>query len=202
MADNRDGPTRGVADNVTRPMGGGGQGGGGQYVQTPSDRTQIVGGGKTPGQMTGFDPMRDPVVGWLVIVEGVGKGMAIPLGYGQNSVGRGENARRRLCFGVNVYYEGATQHINVKGVELNEDPQVSRVHFIVTYDGRARRFHIQQSPESTNLTYLKGGENGEEPILSPRELKAFDRIQAGATELMFIPLCHRNPDGTGFDWQG
>lgn len=202
MANNRDGPTRGVADNPTRPMGGAAGGGGGQYVQTPSDRTQVVGGQKTPGQLGGFDPMKDPVVGWLVIVEGVGKGQAVPLGYGQNTVGRGDQARRRLSFGLNIVLEGATQHFNVSNVERNEDPQVGRVHFIVTYDGRARRFYVQQSPESTNLTYIKGGENGEEPIMTPRELKPFDRVQAGATELMFVPLCHRNADGTGFDWQG
>ena len=34
--------------------------------------------------------MDDPVVGWLVVVEGPGKGRAVQLGYGSNSLGRVE----------------------------------------------------------------------------------------------------------------
>src|SRR5579863_6049785 len=31
----------------------------------------------------------DPVVGWVVVVDGPGKGNALPLGYGMNEIGRG-----------------------------------------------------------------------------------------------------------------
>lgn len=208
MSDNRDGPTkpigsggfRGGADGVTRPMGGGDDN---RAKNSPDggQRTQVIGSQRTPEMAEAFDPMRDPVVGWLVIVGGVGKGTHRPIGYGQNSVGRGEDARVKLVYGAALTLkEGATQVMNV-GLESHYDGSISRKHFILSYDERSRKFYIQNSPDSTNMTYIKSGGN-DDPVLAPRELKPFDRIQAGKTELMFVPLCHRGDgDSAGFDWK-
>ena len=107
--------------------------------------------------------MDDPVVGWLVVVEGPGKGKAVQLGYGSNSIGRGETDRIKLDFG---------------------DDQISRNgHAVVTYDPRGRKFYVQHGG-GTNLTYL-----GDQPVLAPAELPALSHISIGNTVLRFVSLC-------------
>lgn len=109
------------------------------------------------------DPMQDPPVGWLVIVDGPGKGRSLCIGYGMNAVGRASSQRVCLDFG---------------------DPRISREnHALITYDGKARRFYVQHGG-GPNLTYL-----GDLPVLSPVELKPGARINLGNTVLLFVPLC-------------
>ena len=109
------------------------------------------------------DGMDDPVVGWLVVVEGPGKGRSMELGYGANSMGRGETSRVQLNFG---------------------DNQISRRdHATVTYDPRGRKFSVDKG-SGRNLTYLN-----DEPVLTAVELPAQSHIGIGATVLRFVPLC-------------
>ena len=112
-----------------------------------------------------------PVVGWLVVVEGPGKGESRNLGYGVNAIGRDASNRVRLDFG---------------------DAGISRVkQAMVTYDSRNRAFYVQHG-ESNNLSYLNN-----EPVLAPAKLSSRDRIRIGNdTELLFIPLC-----GSEFEWE-
>ncbi len=115
-----------------------------------------------------IDAMANPVVGWLVIVEGPGVGNCLPLGYGTNPIGRAAELRVALTFG---------------------DSQVSRgIHATVIYDPRGREFYVQHGG-GTNLTYLD-----DKPLLEPKQLKARDRITIGDTVLMLIPLCDENFD--------
>lgn len=110
-----------------------------------------------------------PVVGWLVVVEGPGRGQARSLTYGVNSIGRGPDAAIRLDFG---------------------DDEISRTaHCNIVYDGRNRKFFIQQG-SGQNLTYL-----GDAPVLAPCELSADACISMGRTTLRFVPFC-----GSDFDW--
>jgi hypothetical protein len=111
-----------------------------------------------------------PVVGWLGVVEGPGRGKSVTLGYGMNTIGRESGNRVSLAFG---------------------DTQISRnKHATLTYDPRGRKFFIQHG-DSTNLTYV-----GEQPVLSPVLLNSGDLIRLGdTTVLKFIPLC-----GDDFNW--
>lgn len=110
------------------------------------------------------------VVGWLVVIDGPGRGRSVALGYGMNSIGRGSENRVILSFG---------------------DPTISRIkHAILTYDPRGRRFYLNCG-DSSNLTYL-----GETPVLSPVELKGGETLRIGNdTLLKFVPFC-----GDNFDW--
>ncbi|MDE0103523.1 MAG: FHA domain-containing protein [Bryobacterales bacterium] len=111
----------------------------------------------------GSDFMDDPVVGWLVVVDGPGTGASVQLGSGQNSLGRGAQARVRLNFG---------------------DPQISRAtHATVTYDPKGNRFYIHQGT-GANLTYLEG-----KPVLAPTPLPSGSEIVLGDTTLRFVALC-------------
>lgn len=46
-----------------------------------------------------FAAEMDPVVGWLVVLNGPGKGTSLTLGHGLNQIGRGPNQRVSLNFG-------------------------------------------------------------------------------------------------------
>tara|TARA_R110000772_G_scaffold109602_6_gene212863 strand:- start:385 stop:1074 length:690 start_codon:yes stop_codon:yes gene_type:complete len=131
----------------------------------------VIAGGRRPaavaeketGAVQEIDAMADPVVGWLVIVDGPGKGNYLKLGNGQNSIGRNQSERISLDFG---------------------DEQISRSrHAMLTFDPRGLAFYIQQG-SGTNLAYLDNN-----PVLAPTKLSAGSRITLGETTLMFVPLC-------------
>jgi hypothetical protein len=124
-------------------------------------RTRYV----SPGAMdaTADAALNDPVVGWIAVVAGPGKGRTLPLGYGANSIGRGSGNRVNLDFG---------------------DEQISRAqHTILTYDPRGRKFYLQPGGGAA-LTYID-----EQPLLTPREIARGAQVVLGATTLYFQPLC-------------
>lgn len=109
-----------------------------------------------------------PVVGWLVIVDGPGRGRSIELGYGMNIVGRSPGNRVVLDFG---------------------DDQISGDdHFRIAYDGTHRQFHLVPG-RGTNLVYV-----GESPLLAPMALTAGSELAVGSTRLRFVPLCSESWD--------
>ena len=144
-------------------------------ANAPTDKTVLVrrsSSSKGEGAAAESDDLPEgPVVGWLVVIEGPGRGKSVTLGYGMNTIGREPGNRVILPFG---------------------DMKISRSkHATVTYDPRGRKFFIQHG-ESSNLTYV-----GELPVLSPVELKSGEIIRLGdTTVLKFIPLC-----GDDFDWE-
>ena len=125
-------------------------------------RTVIAGALTTKSPVDRRPAMDDPVVGWLVVVNGPGKGSAVQIGNGQNTIGR-EDARIRLDFG---------------------DPQISRTdHAAISYDPNANQFYIHQA-KGRNLVYLEGS-----PVLSPKTLENGSTISIGGTTLRFVAFC-------------
>ena len=115
------------------------------------------------GALKSDDPMADPPVGWLVIVDGPGKGRFATLGMGNNSIGRDARERIALTYG---------------------DQTISRTnHGAIVYDPRGRKFFVQPG-SGTNLTYVN-----DDLVLTPRELEPFAHVQMGNTVLRFVPLC-------------
>ena len=156
---------KGRLDAPTRKMGES------SLVSSAGDeKTRLVGGRRKQAdrdrlqeQADKTDAMDDPVVGWLVIIQGPGKGRSLKLGYGANSIGRGETNRISLNFG---------------------DDQISREqHTTVTYDPRGKKFYVQQG-SGTNLTYLN-----DQPVLTPTELSTRNDIKLGNTVVRFVPFC-------------
>lgn len=109
------------------------------------------------------DLVADPVVGWLVVIDGPGRGSALTIGYGNNRIGRDAGEDIVLDFG---------------------DGQISREnHAVMTYDGKNKKFYIQQGG-GRNLTHVN-----EDLVLTPMELSGGETIQMGDTKLKFVPLC-------------
>lgn len=137
-----------------------------------SEQTVLVRPSSRGKSEEGSDGLPDgPVVGWLVVMEGPGRGRSVTLGYGMNPIGRDSSSRVSLPFG---------------------DQSITRQkHATITYEPRARNYYIQHG-ESNNLTYV-----GDEVVLAPTELKGGELIRLGDnTVLKFMPLC-----GEDFDWE-
>ena len=114
------------------------------------------------GNVTG-DRSFDPVVGWLVVRRGPGRGRFCPVFYGQNSIGRAADQRVRLEFG---------------------DQRISRQgHAFLIYDDLAQKFYIRDGGK-TNLVRHNG-----ELVMTPTELRDRDEVTIGGTTLLFIALC-------------
>lgn len=104
----------------------------------------------------------EPVVGWLVCIEGKSFGESFKLKTGRNFIGRSNNM----------------------DVVLTGDNSVSREkHAIILYEPRKREF-IAQAGESRELFYLN-----DEVVLNPIRLKQYDIVTIGNTSLMFFPCC-------------
>ena len=122
----------------------------------------------TPAAADGDEELLDPVVGWLVIIEGPGRGNSLKLGFGMNAIGRAPDERVSVDFG---------------------DTEISRKsHATLTYDPRGRKFYLQHG-DGTNLTYL-----GDNPVLQPAELKGGEIIGIGNTRFAFVSFCGPNFD--------
>ncbi|MCD7867742.1 MAG: FHA domain-containing protein [Clostridiales bacterium] len=106
----------------------------------------------------------EPVVGWLVCIEGEYKGESFKLKSGRNFIGRAANM----------------------DVVLSADHSISRYkHAAVIYEPRSRRF-IVATGESRELCYLNG-----EVVLSNQPMEAYDILDLGDTRLMLVPCCNK-----------
>lgn len=120
--------------------------------------------GKTIIAIKGFDnTIIEPVVGWLVIVSGGGKGSSIPIIVGVNSIGRGNSNSIVLNFGDN----GISSHN----------------HCCIIYDPKTHDYFLKHE-NGKNLSYLN-----DKAVLTPEKLASYNKIQLSDTNLLFIALC-------------
>ncbi len=110
----------------------------------------------------------DPVVGWLVCVKGPSRGRDYRVRSGRNGIGRSE----------------------AMDVQITGDDTVSREnHAFLVFEPRKRVFSIRPG-DGRGLVYLNGDE-----VIQASDLAAYDLIELGETQLMFVPLC-----GEKFNW--
>ena len=104
----------------------------------------------------------DPVVGWIVCVEGPDKGRDFRIRSEKNSVGRSD-----------------TMDISISG-----DETISRSdHAFIVYDPKRNIFRIQAGL-SRGLVYLN-----DEEVISSDSLKPYDTINLGDSTFIFVPFC-------------
>jgi hypothetical protein len=103
----------------------------------------------------------DPVVGWLVCVDGLEKGKDYRAHSEKNRIGRSDS-----------------MDIVVK------DPTVSREnHAFLVFDPKGKAFHIQEG-DGRGLVYVNGSQ-----VIGSRELAPYDQIEMGESKFLFIPFC-------------
>ena len=104
----------------------------------------------------------DPVVGWLVCIEGPQMGRDYRIMAEKNFVGRAED-----------------MHIQILG-----DNKISRRnHAIIAYDPLKRNTLILPG-DSSGLAYHNG-----DAVYIPTEMNQYDVIQLGSSKFLFMPLC-------------
>ena len=104
----------------------------------------------------------EPVVGWLVCIEGNHLGEGFQLKAGRNFIGRST--------GMDVVLSG--------------DSTVSRDrHAIILYDPENNKFLVQPG-DARELCYLNN-----KLVLSTTDIVVNDIIKVGETKLMFVPFC-------------
>ena len=136
---------------ATEPAGGWIGGGG---VNPFSQPTVIGGDIAAAGQV-------DPVVGWLVCVDGPVRGTDWRLHAGYNYIGR-----------------------EAGDIHIQGDSQISREkHAMVAYHHKNRTYYVGPA-EGRNII-----EVNDEPVFNATKLNSRDVITIGTTKLMFVPLC-------------
>ena len=135
------------------------------------DKTQIYRpAGKTepsPQEMSS-NPMDDPPTGWLVAINGPGKGSVLTVGIGNNGVGRGDEPRVPIPFNDNEISRGQS--------------------FSVVYDPKHRKYYLLPGSGKT-LVYFE-----DQPVLERIDLKTGMSFQVGQTTFRFVALCDDNFD--------
>lgn len=107
----------------------------------------------------------DPVVGWLVCVEGKEKGRDYKIHSDNNYVGRSE--RMDIC--------------------IRGDETISRENqAVITYDTNEKKYYFSPG-DGRSIVRVNG-----KAVFQTVDLKAYDRIVIGKTEFLFIPLCGEN----------
>ncbi len=103
----------------------------------------------------------DPVVGWLVCIEGPMRGMDFRIYGGYNYIGR------------------ESGEIVIQG-----DNQISREkHAVISYYAKRDTFFVGPA-EGRNIIELN-----DEPVFNATEMQSYDIITVGNTKLMLIGLC-------------
>ncbi len=113
---------------------------------------------------------QEPVVAWLVIVQGPGLGSFKPIYEGNNTIGRASNQHIQLDFGDET---------------ISAEEQA-----FIRYDPQERSYLFIPNLSKTNVVSL----NEDKPT-SAVELKSMDIITMGQTRMAFVPFC-----GNEFDW--
>lgn len=109
-----------------------------------------------------------PVVGWLVCIEGPDRGHDYRIRTGYNQIGRAEH-----------------MDICIRG-----DKQISREkHALIAYDETEKVFFFGPS-DGKNIVRVNG-----KMVMVPTELKPYDILKVGTSQLIFVPLC-----GEHFNW--
>ena len=104
----------------------------------------------------------DPVVGWLVAIDGAVKGTDYRIHGDNNFIGRSRNMS--IC--------------------IQGDETISKEnHAIISYEARNRRFYFTPGT-GRNIVRVN-----DEAIFTTTQLKLYDIIELGMTRFIFIPFC-------------
>ena len=155
----------GGASDIKKTVPGGGYYS--QYSGSAEDISSTVPVGGVPQDVPHTRPAlktgeREPIVGWLVCIDGKEKGKDYHI------FGR-----------MNIIGSGSDNDVCIKG-----DDTISRQNQAqIGFDPRSNSFTLVKG-NGKNLNYLNGT-----PVYSEAPLAAYDLIEVGKTKLVFVPFC-------------
>ena len=153
-------PAGGAGVTVPKPTMQQGTGGG---SSAPTMIKGVGSGSSQQGAPANTHGGFDPVVGWLVIIEGPGRGKTVEIYAGMNSLGRAVGQRICVDFGdASISGEGAA---------------------FITFEPKRQTFHINHGGKA-NIIYLN-----DEAVLTPMPLMQGNTIAIGETKFRFVQLC-------------
>ncbi|MEP3636434.1 MAG: FHA domain-containing protein [Paracoccaceae bacterium] len=146
------------------------------------NRTRLIGFDKSDGEVVDIfddapkvaqaEKVQFPV-GWILVVEGPGRGHCFALSSGMSQMGRGEDQSIQLDFG---------------------DASISRSnHAAVVYDPESRKFLLGHGGK-TNIVRLNN-----KPVISNEDLEDGDKITIGETTLQIKTFCGPDFDWSDTD---
>ena len=112
-------------------------------------------------------------IGWLVVIEGPGRGASFTLTSGLSTIGRDMNQTVALDFG---------------------DTSISRErHVSIAYDDEENRAYVGHGGKSNIVRH------NNKPLLTTEELSHGDTIKIGKTQLSFVAFCTSEFSWTGIE---
>ena len=115
----------------------------------------------TPGGGLAADSQLEPVVGWLVCIDGPLRGVDFRIHDGYNYIGREEG-----------------------DIHIHGDNQISRAkHAVISFYAKRQTFHVGPA-DGRNIIELNG-----EPVFNSTEMKSYDVLTIGNTKMMLVALC-------------
>lgn len=121
----------------------------------PFDVPTVIGGSRADGDIS------EPVVGWLVCIEGPARGADYRLHAGYNYIGRESG-----------------------DVRIRGDQQISRQnHAMIAFDSSELTYFVGPAA-GRNLIKVNG-----KTVLNAVEINSYDIISIGTTKLIFVALC-------------
>ena len=107
------------------------------------------------------DGQVDPVVGWLVCIEGPMRGVDFRIHNGYNYIGR-----------------------EIGDIHISGDQQISaEKHAVIAFDAAERLYYFAPSA-GRNIVRVNG-----KTVMNSVEIKSYDIISIGASKMLFIGLC-------------
>lgn len=139
-------------------------------VELPADMSNGNAGAASDANgdpdITAQEAASQPVVGWVIIIDGPGKGQSFELTFGMNPIGRNPGNKVALNFGDDL----------ISGDD----------HFSIAYDDRSQSFLVA-ARSGRNLVYI-----GDDPIIDSRTLESGTELNVGNTTLKFMALCTKD----------
>jgi hypothetical protein len=104
-----------------------------------------------------------PVVGWLIVIDGPGRGTSVPFGAGMNSIGRRPDNGVVLDFGDEDITESA--------------------HAFIVYDEENKAFHVTHAGQQSVVRL------NDQPLLEAKPIDDGGLLRLGQTTVRFCALC-------------
>jgi len=138
-------------------------------IETATREKQETGKTEIEVEESLFLQEENPVCGWIVCVEGPRRGKDYKIKAGKNFVGRADDM----------------------DIQILGDNKISRRnHCVIVYDTKQNKTVILPG-DSNGIVYLGGN-----AVYMPTDLNAYDVIEMGDSQFLFIPFC-----GEHFRWE-